>query len=681
MAPSGGASDHLHIWRELGLQGYSDDFHGFGGPAVIDPTNIEDVPKEVQGSIDTRRIVEAAAVLEVKPCSIAADILGSDVGFLQHVKVDVESLKQETPREIRGNMFPCFMAVLAMGIVYEIDASTIIGCMATFFCVAKSNGLLRIIFDCRPLNRCCATPIPVGLATMSEILEKASTLGINGIISGDFRAYFFELKLPGSVGLLFGFLFRGRKFLSRLFAMGFSWSPAVSQGVSWIICLHGTDKNKSLGVNIKEVRSWVSFQPFLNLYDKKGRQVGFVTIVYDNIGVFTNDPRLQQRWLAHLKRNASWFGAVWKEIYVATPEDCFDDTDEDDGPRPPQENTLLRFPKPRPTHQGRPKRHVSFLGVEFDLPRGGDRLRWRHKEKKLSTWCSAMHPPSTPRDVARITGILVWDVMLQLLPLSSIQVYLEALKEIAPTITSRGKWDEPLRVDLPVGFSEQELEVLRTRLASNPWRAITKLAPTKRYLLASDATETSIAGVLLDENGKYVDHFAKLDLPKAHIYLYECLAIFATYNWIMKKHTPQCPMEFRIAVDNRAAAAAAKRCYSSNCEVGKMFNRMFFNMEDNNITLTPIDIDTKLNIADCPTRRLRMRKDLCRMTVEVLKGTRAGRPEGPNPNKQQPSEYLPGIQEATVLDLIKGQTKELCEIMKEFGLFEPLEDGKRDREE
>ena len=90
MAPSGGASDHVHIWRELGLQGYPDDFHGFGEPAFIDPANIEDVPKEVQGSIDTKRIVEAAAL---KPCSIAADILGSDVGFLQHVKVDVERLK------------------------------------------------------------------------------------------------------------------------------------------------------------------------------------------------------------------------------------------------------------------------------------------------------------------------------------------------------------------------------------------------------------------------------------------------------------------------------------------------------------------------------------------------------------------------------------------------------------
>ena len=75
-----------------------------------------------------------------------------------------------------------------------------------------------------------------------------------------------------------------------------------------------------------------------------------------------------------------------------------------------------------------------------------------------------------------------------------------------------------------------------------------------------------------------------------------------------------------------------------------------------------------------------MRKDLCRKTVEVLKGTRAGR-QGPNPDKQQPSEYLLDIQEATVLDLINGQTKELCEIIKEFGLFEPSEDDKREREE
>ena len=322
--------------------------------------------------------------------------------------------------------------IIIIIVIIIIDPSTILGCVATFFCVAKSNGLLRIIFDCRPLNRCCATPIPVGLATMSEILEKASALGVNGIISGDFRAFFFELRLPGSVGLLFGFLYKGRKFLTHLFAMGFSWSPAVSMGVSWIICLHGTENEKGLGVDMKEVRSWKTFQPFLNLYDKKGKQVGFVTIVYDNIGVFTNDPRLQQRWLAHLKRNASWFGAVWKEIFVATPDDCYDDTVDDDGPRLPPENARLRFPRPRPMHQEEPKRYVSFLGVEFDLPQSGDRLRWRHKAKKLSTWCSAMHPPSTPRDVARIAGILVWDVMLQLLPLSHIQVYLDPSRRSRP---------------------------------------------------------------------------------------------------------------------------------------------------------------------------------------------------------------------------------------------------------
>ena len=91
MAPSGGASDHLHIWRELGLPGYPDDFHGFGEAVFNDPANIEDVPKEVHGSIDSKRIVEAAAILGVEPCSNAADILGSDVVFLEHVKVDVES--------------------------------------------------------------------------------------------------------------------------------------------------------------------------------------------------------------------------------------------------------------------------------------------------------------------------------------------------------------------------------------------------------------------------------------------------------------------------------------------------------------------------------------------------------------------------------------------------------------
>ena len=76
MAPSGGGeTTHLHIWRELGLQGYPDEFHGFTNAEANDPTKIELVPPEAQGCVDTKRIVAAAVVIDVKPCSVAADIL------------------------------------------------------------------------------------------------------------------------------------------------------------------------------------------------------------------------------------------------------------------------------------------------------------------------------------------------------------------------------------------------------------------------------------------------------------------------------------------------------------------------------------------------------------------------------------------------------------------------------
>ena len=115
-------------------------------------------------------------------------------------------------------------------------------------------------------------------------------------------------------------------------------------------------------------------------------------------------------------------------------------------------------------------------------------------------------------------------------------------------------------------FLKEKLEHLTT----NNWVTCAVEPRRKIFLLASDATETRIVGVYLSEQGNPIAHFSK-SLNLTHIYIKECQAIDAVVRWMQKRRGDNTPAEFRIAVDNKAAAAAAQFCYSSNESVNKLY--------------------------------------------------------------------------------------------------------------
>ena len=62
------------------------------------------------------------------------------------------------------------------------------------FTVPKAAGKLRLIFDCRPVNRLCRRSPPVNLPSIAEVVEKAR--GCKCMILGDLRHYFHQIGLP-----------------------------------------------------------------------------------------------------------------------------------------------------------------------------------------------------------------------------------------------------------------------------------------------------------------------------------------------------------------------------------------------------------------------------------------------------------------------------------------------------
>jgi len=245
--------------------------------------------------------------------------------------------------------------------------------------------------------------------------------------------------------------------------------------------------------------------------------------------------------------------------------------------------------------------------------------------------------------------VLVWDCIIHLMPFASITEQIDGLRGVSRLVEKKSDWDRLLEGKVFTGiqqvFSLHKLQSMYTKISLNPWHYGCPDPNRRTFYMASDATEQSIAGVLLNEKGAVVTHFAKLDLPWTHIYTKEVLGIYATVLFVQRVRGSDDPAEFRIAVDNKAAAAACMRCYSTCPGMNRILLKLWDFMKCHNIKLNVVDIHTKLNIADLPSRRKPLTRRLANATMSVLTGRIPGRPDWLYTSDTLESEYLPLIGE------------------------------------
>ena len=72
---------------------------------------------------------------------------------------------------------------------------------------------------------------------------------------------------------------------------------------------------------------------------------------------------------------------------------------------------------------------------------------------------------------------------------------------------------------------------LKAQILSNPEITDQEHRAKSTIFLASDATETSIAGVMLDDSGLVINKFARTNITYTHIFVKECLGIYCTVLW------------------------------------------------------------------------------------------------------------------------------------------------------
>jgi hypothetical protein len=100
------------------------------------------------------------------------------------------------------------------------------------FTVAKKNGLLRLIQDCRPLNRQCHRPPRMPLDSIHEFIREI--LSSTYVGTSDGKSFFYQFGLDPEVQKFFGAKVRAQRghhdiLCMQSLPMGFSWAPFFAQ--------------------------------------------------------------------------------------------------------------------------------------------------------------------------------------------------------------------------------------------------------------------------------------------------------------------------------------------------------------------------------------------------------------------------------------------------------------------
>ena len=150
-----------------------------------------------------------------------------------------------------------------------------------------------------------------------------------------------------------------------------------------------------------------------------------------------------------------------------------------------------------------PKQQAEFLGLSLDtsfLP------KWRHSQKKIAKWLKWWMPfrnpevlrrDLTPRVVAKIVGISVFDGTIRFVPLFELSDVIEILRGLHEKYNLHRKRDWYQGIVL----SNLELDILKDsmeKILLNPWHHSQSFcAPTREWIAVSDASDHGFGFVIL----------------------------------------------------------------------------------------------------------------------------------------------------------------------------------------
>lgn len=554
-----------------------------------DPALLDLDPITVAGALRTDELLSATSL----PCAAwAREILEGDVGFSR--------IGEQTRIPYVSSRWKKHME--------SLEAATILRCegelnhkkhypfICGYFGIAKDENWARSILNGKALSRLCRRPPNVNLLDIRDLLRLVAHIKIPvSFYQFDMRHWFHQcrLKKGGRLESLFTLLFHGKVYRWTCLPMGFSFSPFVCQVLIWALLLFTESCEAPLWFT--EDTLGVLPPKFVRLRNPRtGDECGFITVLYDNVGIFCTEPNLLDNLIARIRRNITRFGAVVKP----GSEKLF---------HPKQMNVqALRYNCP------------VHLGVQFGFRRefGLYHAQWRVSPAKIDEWKQTPFPSglSTPRRIARIAGRVMWHASLQLKPLYKVKAAITAIIEAAEFVGGVMKrWDEPFQCNATTSMG---LEELWNTVLDNNWTGYKLRTCTNKLYLFTDACEKGWGFVLADEQGSVLTQRSRPFKSAAktwHIYIKEVAAAI----WAVRAVAGLIPKDTRLilCVDNTAAQFSLRRGYTSNAIaqslIEKMYNGLTFDVQLERV-------HTKKNPADELSRRKHLQPEKVAAAVATI---------------------------------------------------------------
>lgn len=351
----------------------------------------------------------------------------------------------------------------------------------SMFLVPKNETISRVILDCRTLNELCAKPPHVAFAPMTDIFEILRFFNSAYLVTGDFRHWFYQIPLAPALRGLFSFKDREDIFRLKVWAMGFSWSPFISQSLSMELGRRAIEL-QSGWFAIPSGESLESPPPFWIISIRqtdscslsKNDIIGFLTFWYDNLFACMDSEANQMTMANNMKLTAKGANAEWKlpKGEVATHKDAFTYSHE----------------------------QVDFLGICFTRGSHADDWLWHHLHDSIESWKKLSSQTKTWRLAAQLVGIITWDWTVSNTPRGTRKEVFDIARIIGLRRLEGPQWD--FKTDSSMGDKQWEtllgnFELVIANEDRHQYRRIAANYSRTTYI-ASDAMKDQGAMVWLD---------------------------------------------------------------------------------------------------------------------------------------------------------------------------------------
>lgn len=480
---------------------------------------------------------------------------------------------------------------------YLLSASRVFG-------VEKGiTEIARGVFSGRLLSLLCRVPETVNLCEIRDFIKLAVQLFTRApaFFQLDFRHWFHQIPSGDGLRRLFGVLHNGIAYCYSAIPMGWSESPRIAQSISWIFILFRL-KHEEEFFEVSTLSENSGHPPrFIYIVTKQGKRIGFVSVLYDNVGFFCADFEAAEKIQKRFQVNSARLHAIIKP-------------------------GSIRLVSPKQLRSSVPENWPVHIGVQFRWQE--ERLRWRVDPAAVSRWAErpVLEPDTkiSPRSVAQVVGCVMWHCMVGFVRLHRVAPALAILSRVSRIVHgNKSNWDK-LLVTLSI---EEAISIgeIWSMVLQNLWQSESQEENSSEVIVATDASGhdgwgyvvMSMDGVILEQAA-----FGWSEKQKDwHIFLKELGAPLWTAEKISDSLVEK---KVFFVIDNTSARAALARGFSTNALATRMVLDTDMIMKKLRISPVYLGIPGKKNIADRPSHQMVADPSYTKYAVEVVKNHKNG---------------------------------------------------------